>query len=296
MSGRRGWLYSPPMNEAAAPGSDQDATDDAFGRQLLALRLAARLTQEELAERSGLSARTISDLERGRRPAPHPVSAHMLAIALGLDDARRARFFASMRQHRRLRAEARAAAAAAPPPADEAAILGRDADLAAIEGRFAAGDRLLTLAGPGGVGKSRLARAVAVRREQAGLPVLRVSLDAISSPDLVLPAVARAAGAPAHGPGSAADRIAAALGGDPTLLVLDNFEHLLDAAASVAALLAAAPALAMLVTSREALRIAGERVVSVPPLPLPAPGSAGEALVANPAVALFSRVLADAAP
>ncbi|MGI9254458.1 MAG: ATP-binding protein, partial [Thermomicrobiales bacterium] len=115
-------------------------------------------------------------------------------------------------------------------------------------------------------------------------------------PDLVLPAIARAAGVSGHGADGAVARIAAAIGPDPTLLVLDSIEHLLSAAPDLGRLLAAAPAVTALVTSREALRLASERAVPVHPLPVPHRADSGPALAANPAVALFLQVLAAAAP
>jgi predicted ATPase/DNA-binding XRE family transcriptional regulator len=270
--------------------------DNAFSQQVLAMRLAAGLTQEVLAERSGLSVRTIGDLERGRRPVPYPATARVIADALELVGEQRERLLEALIRERRIRDERSLTTYTPAPVDDEPAILGRDDEIAAIERRFAAGDRLLTLVGPGGIGKSRLSRAVAAGRKVAGRRVVVAPLEAITSPDLVLPAIARAAGPPGRGPKPSFSRIARALGAGNSLLILDNFEHLLDAAPIVAELLDEAPALTILITSREALRVRYERILTVAPLPLPAPDADAIDLAANPAVALFLRSLAAAAP
>ena len=131
--------------------------------------------------------------------------------------------------------------------------------------------RLLTLTGPGGTGKTRLAIEVARRLEPefAGA-VWFVRLDAITDAALVGPAVARALGAD---DGAAADAVAmaAAVGTRAGLLVLDNFEHVLPAAPEIAAVLAAAPQLTVLVTSRAPLHLSGEHEQPLAPLSLPDP-------------------------
>lgn len=147
--------------------------------------------------------------------------------------------------------------AAVPHPA--ASILGRDRELEAALGLIEQPEvRLLTLTGPGGIGKTRLALEVAAALEnRSGF----VELAAISEPHLVIPAVAASMAAPASPEG-----IARALGDEPTVLFLDNFEQLLSAAPSIAGLLESVPLLKLVVTSRAALRIAGEHELTVPPL------------------------------
>jgi len=137
--------------------------------------------------------------------------------------------------------------------------------------------RLLTLTGPGGTGKTRLALALAgqARGRYAAVPCW-VELAPVTDPALVAPAVAARLGA-AETPGRAAvDTVAAHLAGRPALLVLDNCEHLTAAAAALAArLLTACPTLTILATSREILGVDGERAWPVPPLSLPAGRPAG---------------------
>ena len=100
-----------------------------------------------------------------------------------------------------------------------------------------------------------------------------VDLSAVVEAQLVLPTIARSLGA-GEAPGQGGlETVLSALDGEPAFLVLDNFEQVLDAAADVAALVAAAPTVAVLVTSRAPLRVAAERVYAVPPLPVPEPGN-----------------------
>jgi predicted ATPase/DNA-binding CsgD family transcriptional regulator len=161
--------------------------------------------------------------------------------------------------------------------------------------------RLLTLGGPPGVGKTRLALAVAARTlgdvkrkvgrippprslpsrrtaKRAGFPdgVLFVPLAAIGDPALVVPAIGRALGVTGTAGLPVEEALRLHLREKRLLLVLDNFEQVLPAAPQVAALLAAATGLKVLVTSRAALRLAGEHRFAVPPLSLPLPRSGGD--------------------
>ncbi len=153
-------------------------------------------------------------------------------------------------------------------------LLGREREVAAVGALLRRAEvRLLVLTGPGGVGKTRVALQVARDVANAFLDgVAFVPLAPIIDPDLVLPTVAAAFGLQDTGAQPLRDRLAAFLGTRRLLLVLDNFEQVLPAALEVAGLLAACPALTVLVTSRSVLRVSGERDYPVPPLTLPAPG------------------------
>jgi predicted ATPase/class 3 adenylate cyclase len=145
-------------------------------------------------------------------------------------------------------------------PVPATPFLGRDAELAELSSLLTRDDiRLVTLTGPGGTGKTRLALAASGAAADAfSAGVWWVPLAALRDPALVLPSAAAALGAS----GDLAEHI-----GDKRLLLLfDNFEHLTDAAAGLAALLAQCPNLTLLVTSREPLHLAGEHEYSVDPL------------------------------
>jgi predicted ATPase/DNA-binding CsgD family transcriptional regulator len=166
-------------------------------------------------------------------------------------------------------------------------FLGREQDVAAIK-RLLTATRLLTLTGPGGVGKTRLALQIAAA--QPADNVAFVDLTPIREPHLALAAIAHTLGLPDDRDDPAlTKRVAAAIGEDPTLLVLDNFEHVLDAAPGLARLIGMAPRLTVLVTSRVPLRVTGEQEYSVAPLPLPtvARDRSAATVLRSPAVRLF---------
>ena len=182
-------------------------------------------------------------------------------------------------------------------PTPVSSFVGRDREVAAVSALLHRdGARLVTLTGPGGVGKTRLALRVAEQlAPHISGGISFVSLAPLRDPSLMVGAVARALGL-AEGPGQAlASQLVEAIDDHSLLLVLDNFEHVVDAAPEVAALLGACPRLRTLVTSRVALHLSGERVVTVDPLPLPdpvsspLPASAFAAVAASPAVELFTQ-------
>ena len=179
----------------------------------------------------------------------------------------------------------------AAPPAPLGSLFGRDDEIIALCGQLAdPALRLLTLTGPGGSGKTRLALEV-LRRVAPRVTgtVVFVPLAPLRDAALLLDTIAQACGIQSAGASSALAALRAGLAERATLLVLDNFEHLMPAAPMLADLLAALPDLRILVTSRSRLQLSGEHVVPVQPLPLPDLTQLPrlEALAAQPAVALL---------
>jgi predicted ATPase/Tfp pilus assembly protein PilF len=130
--------------------------------------------------------------------------------------------------------------------------------------------RLITLVGPGGIGKTRLALQVAMElRDAFADGSVFVDLAPLRDPSLVLPTIAQTLDVREGGSQPLLDRLTASLRAQHLLLVLDNYEHLLPAAPLLSTLLAATPQLKLLVTSRELLQLSGEHVFAVPPLGLP---------------------------
>ncbi|HEY1343495.1 MAG TPA: DUF4062 domain-containing protein [Streptosporangiaceae bacterium] len=194
------------------------------------------------------------------------------------------------------------AAAAAPPsppgaraprplPVSVTSLLGRERaidEVARLMER--SGARLVTLTGPGGVGKTRLAVAVGERlRHRFGAGTVFVPLEAVTDPGLVPAAIGRMAGADLARAGSPVEALAETFGDGAWLLILDNLEQVVQAAPGLGELLARCPRLMILATSRTVLGLRAEREYPVPPLALPAGPAAVplEELESSPAVALF---------
>ena len=181
------------LSLGAGAMTSERAAASSFGELLRSHRAAAGLSQEQLAERAGLSTRAVSDLERGARRAPYPHTIAQLAAALGLAPADRARLEGAVRRRR----GPRAAAAPTPwhnLPAQLTSFLGRERVVAGVAEQLGAA-RLVTLTGAGGSGKTRLALAAAaglLDRYPDGVRV--VELAALAEPALVPQAVAAAAG------------------------------------------------------------------------------------------------------
>jgi len=185
-----------------------------------------------------------------------------------------------------------------PLPVSTTSLVGREQAIDELAGLLARpGVRLVTLTGPGGVGKTRLALAVAERvRGRFDAGAVFVPLAGVTQPELVVGGIGRAVGADLAGTGAPLQALAEQLGDGAWLLILDNLEQAIGAARDLDELLADCPGVVMLATSRTVLGLRAEREYPVPALPLPADstglpsGATGmplQELMASPAVALF---------
>jgi predicted ATPase/DNA-binding XRE family transcriptional regulator len=269
-----------------------------FGTQLKALREAAGFTQEELATIAGLSVHAVRALERGQRRRPQVDTVRALCAALDLTDAARDHLVITARTAHPGGVADEPDAPTLPLPLTQ--LLGRQEDLDVL-GRWLAHRhvRLITLTGPGGAGKTRLALEIARRAATEGAARVRfVPLEAIRDVAFVAPAIAEALGLLDTTAADLPRRARASCEGAPTLLLLDNFEQVLDAAPLVTELLSSVTALRVLVTSRAPLRVRGEREYTIGPLALDIgnPDEAAGNVSRSPAVQLFVDRVRDVQP
>ncbi len=259
-----------------------------FGLLLRQYRIAAHLSQEALAERSSLSAIAISALERGTRRTPRLETVHLLAEALRLTPEEQTALTASVQSFHAL-------SEASPPPhnlpAELTSLIGREQDIAAVMALLQQESvRLLTLTGPPGVGKTRLALRVAVNLLSFFSDgVFFVSLAASTEPELALSTIAQVLGVKEAGGQPLLETLYQYLHTKHLLLVLDNFEQILTVAPTLTSLLSHCSGLTLLVTSRTILSVQGEHEYTVAPLHLPTRSMSQslEDIAQSPAVQLF---------
>ncbi len=302
-----------------------------FGIWLKERRRQLDLTQAELAFRVGCSVMTIRKIESDER-RPSRQIAELLADSLDISPDDRPTFLkvarSELRVDRLARVSPAQAAHLAPPalpgsvpthipppipalhlPTPPNPLLGRDHELASLDRLLRDPQcRLLTLIGPGGMGKTHLAIEAAARQQEI-FPggVYFVSLAPLSSAELMIPTIASVLDFTFYGPADLHTQLLGYLREKSMLLILDNFEHLLptspaDSGAALdllADILQGAPAVKLLVTSRERLHLQREWVFEVQGLPLPSPAQT-RGLEGYSAVALFleraHRTRADFVP
>jgi predicted ATPase/DNA-binding XRE family transcriptional regulator len=294
-----------------------------FGGWLKQRRKELGVTQDELADHIGCSLATLQKIEGGvRRPSGQ--LAHLLADYFRVPSDEREAFtvFARAGQVASSDPQPALVALAHAPwravslrhtnlPVVLTALIGREHEEEAVRDYLLNPKvRLLSMTGPPGVGKTRLALQVASSlAEHFEDGVFFIDLAPVLEPGLVLPTIGRVLGLKEAGELSAERVLVEYVRERRMLLVLDNFEQVLDAASEVVKLMQASPWLKVLVTSREALHVRGERRLSVPPLGVPGPllfsGAVGtddrrrpllEALATYPSVKLFVERAQDVNP
>ncbi len=258
-----------------------ERTESSFGRVLKHCRLESSLTQEELATRSGVSARAIRRLEAGNRLIPRLGTVRLLAAALQLDESQSLDLLRASRPYvlesgesnaegvgRRTLLDLAGPVSTLPVPLDT--LVGR-AEIMDHVRRMLTKERarLFTICGPPGIGKTRLAIEVG-RTLTADFPggVDFVALAPVIEHTLVISRIGETLGLRDSTREATYEGLAEAIGGSRRLLILDNMEHVLEAATIFPQLLRRCPGLAVLVTSRSRLRVSGERHYIVPPLTL----------------------------
>jgi predicted ATPase/transcriptional regulator with XRE-family HTH domain len=255
-----------------------------FGRLVVRHRRAAGLTQEQLAHQADLSVRGIRYLESGER-VPYPDTVSRLAAALSLPGEER-RDLTLAAAAARGRISDGLLPEPLPQPGD---VIGRSADVNAIAALLHGGARIVTVTGPGGVGKTTVAAATARQLDSEYTGGLRwTSLATVDNPGRVRDAIRQALGV--LSPRDAA-ATASRLGDESWLVVVDDLDQVTDAATWLVDLLALCPGLQFMATSRTALRVRPEQEYRLAPLALPAEAGCVDMaeVLKSPAVQLFQH-------
>ena len=239
-----------------------------FGTLLRRYRTTAGFTQEALAARAQISARTIADLERGINRTPRHDTFELLMSALDLTAQQRALFLAMVRPEMTATAVGTLSLSRFPLP--PTSLIGREQEMTRALTLLRSDEvRLLTLTGPAGIGKTRLGLQIAREMsEHFADGVVFVPLATLGNAALLPGIIAHALGLRESLEGEISEQVITFLKEKHFLLIFDNFEQILEAASYVADLLSTCPRLSVLVTSRMPLRLRAEQLLPLAPLPL----------------------------
>ena len=266
------------------------STTPTFAEALRRFRIAAAFSQEALAAKAGLSARAISDLERGVKTRPYLETVRMLADALKLSPADREILVAASRPERGPARPDLPIINRPELPIPPTSLIGRAREIDDLCALLLRDDvRLVTIVGPGGVGKTRLALATAegLRARFAG-GVVFVPLAPVDEPEMVAPTLAQCLGLRNERPEFLLEQLAAFLRDKELLLVVDNVEHVLSGIPALVQLIQQSSSAKTLATSRSILHLGGEHLYPVAPLPVADAGNAALGDIdQSPAVRLF---------
>ena len=264
-----------------------------FGAMLRGFRWQAQLTQEELAQRAGVSVRTIRNLESDRLKSPRLSSVRAVAAGLGLKAEER-RVFDLLAGFDVAALDAAESSIGGSIPVPLSPLVGRDSEVSRlVEVVFGETTRLITLTGLAGIGKTRLALAVAEAAAGRGRRTWWVPLSGVGKATYVLDAVAGALSVAEV----SVEAIGIRLRGEPALLVVDNLEHLDGVGGVVTDLLRRVPEVTALVTSRAPIGVPDEQAWPVRPLAVPADHGGGlEDIVGVSSVTLLVDRIRRATP
>ena len=301
MVGVKSWTATHTKNSTIPQSSslDRHAMDYSFGNWIKRRRKALDLTQQELARKVGCSSSLIFKIESDER-RPSRQIAELLAQHLELPVEERDLFLKVARQekavdgleaiHTPLSIHEPVSISVPRPgsiPASSTTLVGREHEIAMIGRQLLdPACRMLTLTGPGGVGKTRLAIQVARQFESHFVEgVFFISMAGIERTESIIPAIANVLGLAFSGPADPVVQVSTFLRTKEILLVVDNMEHLLEGGNLLGEILQQTRQVKMLVTSRESLRMQWEWLFEVQGLPVPGGGDGN--LEENSAAALF---------